>query len=61
MSLIKFNKNRFPWINDRVSAWLDTDDFFADDFFVKDRKPPAMNVKENKDDFEIELAVPGFL
>jgi HSP20 family protein len=60
MSLIKFNKNRFPWINDRVSTWLDTDDFFADDFFVKERKLPAMNVKENKDDFEIELAVPGF-
>ncbi|PKV48276.1 HSP20 family protein [Aquimarina sp. MAR_2010_214] len=60
MSLIKFNKNRFPWINDRVSTWLDTDDFFADDFFVRDKKLPAMNVKENKDDFEIELAVPGF-
>ncbi|WP_109097315.1 Hsp20/alpha crystallin family protein [Aquimarina sp. AU58] len=60
MSLIKFNKNRFPWINDRVSTWLDTDDFFADDFFVKDRNLPAMNVKENKDNFEIELAVPGF-
>ncbi len=60
MSLIKFNKNRFPWVNDRVSNWLDTEDFFADDFFVRDRKLPAMNVKENKDDFEIELAVPGF-
>lgn len=60
MSLIKFNKSRFPWINDRVSTWLDTDDFFSDDFFVKDRKLPAMNIKENKDDFEIELAVPGF-
>lgn len=60
MSLIKFNKNRFPWINDRVSNWLDTDDFFADDFFVRNKKIPAMNVKENKEDFEIELAVPGF-
>ncbi len=60
MSIIKFNKNRFPWINDRVSSWLDTDDFFADDFFVRDKNLPAMNVKENKNDFEIELAVPGF-
>ncbi len=60
MSLIKFNKNRFPWISDRVSTWLDTDDFFADDFFVRDRNIPAMNVKENKEDFEVELAVPGF-
>ncbi|AXT62323.1 Hsp20/alpha crystallin family protein [Aquimarina sp. AD10] len=60
MSLIKFNKNRFPWFNDRASNWLDTDDFFADDFFVRDRNLPAMNLKENEDAFEIELAVPGF-
>ncbi len=60
MSLIKFNKNRLPWINDRVASWLDTDDFFADDFFIRDNNLPAMNVKENKKDFEIELAVPGF-
>ncbi len=60
MSLIKFKKNRFPWFNDKIATWLDTDDFFADDFFIKDRNLPAMNVKENKDNFEIELAVPGF-
>lgn len=60
MSLIKFNKNNLPWFNDRISNWLDTDDFFSDDFFVKNRNLPAMNVKENKDDFQIELAVPGF-
>ncbi|MBQ4820940.1 Hsp20/alpha crystallin family protein [Aquimarina sp. MMG016] len=60
MSLIKFNKNRFPWFNDRIATWMDTDDFFADDFFVRDRNLPAMNVKENEDNFEIELAVPGF-
>ncbi len=60
MSIIKFNKNRFPWFNDRTSNWMDTDNFFADDFFMKDRNLPAMNVKEHKTDFEIELAVPGF-
>jgi len=60
MSLIKFNKNNLPWFNDRISNWLDTDNFFSDDFFIKNRNLPAMNVKENKDDFEIELAVPGF-
>lgn len=60
MSLIKFNRNRFPRFNDRISNWLDTDNFFADDFFVRDRDLPAMNVKENIEDFEIELAVPGF-
>ncbi len=61
MSLVKFNnRRRFPWLGDRITNWLDTDDFFSDDFFVKDRNLPAMNVKENTDNFEIELAVPGF-
>ncbi|MDC8003782.1 Hsp20/alpha crystallin family protein [Aureisphaera galaxeae] len=60
MSLIKFNKRRFPWLSEGLSPWFDTDDFFADDFFIRDRNVPAMNVKENSDSFEIELAVPGF-
>lgn len=52
MSLLKLSNNSFPWLN--------TGDFFTDDFFTKDRNLPAMNVKENTDNFEIELAVPGF-
>ena len=57
MSLIKFNRNRFPWNN---MGWLNTDDFFSDDFFIGESNLPAMNVKEHDGDFEIELAVPGF-
>lgn len=60
MTLIKFNKSGFPWINEGVPNWLDSNEIFADDFFTRDRKLPAMNVKETKDIFEIELAVPGF-
>lgn len=60
MSLVKLNRRRFPWINDGVPSWLDADEFFADDFFQTERNVPAMNVKENKTNFEIELAVPGF-
>lgn len=60
MSLIKLNKRRFPWFSEGLSPWFDTDDFFAADFFIQDRNVPAMNVKENSDSFEIELAVPGF-
>lgn len=60
MSLIKFNRNGFPWINDQISNWLNTDNFFSDDFFVKERNLPAMNIKDNKSGYEIELAVPGF-
>jgi HSP20 family protein len=59
MSLIKFN-NRFPWSNSALTNFLSADDLFNDDFFAKDSLMPAMNVKENKDDFEIELAAPGF-
>jgi len=60
MTLIKFNKPGFPWINEGFPNWMDSNEIFADDFFTKDRKLPAMNVKETKDIFEIELAVPGF-
>lgn len=59
MSLVKFNSRR-PWFSDKITSWLDTDDFFSDDFFTKEMNMPAMNVKENDGDFEIELAVPGF-
>jgi len=59
MSLIKFN-DRFPWNNSVFTNFLNADDFFNDDFFAKDSLMPAMNVKENDNDFEIELAAPGF-
>lgn len=60
MSLIKFNNRTFPWFRSELSPWLDTDSFLDDDFLTNGKKIPAMNVKEKKNDFEIELAVPGF-
>ncbi|RLD30555.1 MAG: Hsp20/alpha crystallin family protein [Bacteroidetes bacterium] len=60
MSIVKFNRRRFPWHDAGMTNWLDTDDFFADDFFTRDRNLPAMNVKENDGNFDIELAVPGY-
>lgn len=60
MSLVKFNKRSFPWMNDGMANWFDTSDVFADSFFTKKNDFPAMNVKENPKDFEIELAVPGY-
>lgn len=45
---------------DDLSSLLRFDDVFKDDFFEDDSLMPAMNVKEHKKDFEIELAVPGF-
>ncbi|PWL37662.1 heat-shock protein [Flagellimonas aquimarina] len=59
MSLIKFNGNRFPW-NENLSDFFNRDTFVNDDFFNLEKSLPAMNVKEHDDDFEIELAAPGF-
>ncbi|WP_044397455.1 Hsp20/alpha crystallin family protein [Lacinutrix sp. Hel_I_90] len=62
MSLIKFNNtNRlFPWSNTSLKDFLGSDDFFNNDFFEEDSLMPAMNVKENTNDFQIEFAAPGF-
>lgn len=55
MSIIKFNQKRRPWFLDDVTNWEDMGGLFANEVSL-----PAMNVKENKDNFEVELAVPGF-
>lgn len=66
------NKLLTPWNNSILSPWgsklFNTnlsnlkrfDDVFDDDFFEDDSLMPAMNVKEHKEDFEIEFAAPGF-
>ncbi|MDE1207925.1 Hsp20/alpha crystallin family protein [Tenacibaculum larymnensis] len=63
MSLIKFNEKRrgLPlWTNGGLRNFLDIDDFFNTNFFEEDSLMPAMNVKEQDDNFEIEFAAPGF-
>jgi len=59
MSLIKFNKSGFPWNNNLVDLF-ERDSIFDEDFFNLEKSMPAMNVKEHENDFEIELASPGF-
>lgn len=56
-----------PWTNrlfssnfDEINSLLRFDDVFKDDFFADDSLMPAMNIKEHPQDYEIELAVPGF-
>ncbi len=74
-TLAKKRRRRFrPWESSLMTPWsnnflrpdfgnfnrlLDFDSIFKDDFF-EDGLMPAMNVKEHKDNFEIELAAPGF-
>jgi len=59
MSLIKFNGRRFPW-NESLQDFFNQDTFINDDFFNLEKTMPSMNVKEHDNDFEIELAAPGF-
>lgn len=62
MSLIKFNNgNRlFPWFGNDLRSSLFTDDFFNQQFYDEGSLMPAMNVKEQETDYEIEFAAPGF-
>lgn len=69
MSLAKFKKRR-PFGNLVTSDFFDMEDFFdnrfwnrgllTDNFWTGRKGEPALNIKENDADFEIELAAPGF-
>lgn len=59
MSLIKF-KNHFPWSSSLLNNLLNSEDFFDDDFLEPHSLMPALNIKENDTNFEIELATPGY-
>lgn len=58
MSLVKFRSR--PWGNLITQDVLDNDDFFNGGSWLKKMNEPAMNVKETDDNFEIELAAPGY-
>ncbi|MDP2088563.1 MAG: Hsp20/alpha crystallin family protein [Flavobacteriaceae bacterium] len=58
MSLVKFN-NRFPWIDSMFADVWNNERLFHDDFVIKNQLMPAINIKEKKDSFEIEVAAPG--
>lgn len=50
----------FPSSFERLNSLARFDDVFEGDFFEDDSLMPAMNVKEQEKDFEIEFAAPGF-
>lgn len=58
MSLIKFN-NRFPLIDTMFGDLWNNEKLFFDDFSLRNQIMPAVNIKEYKDTFEIEVAAPG--
>ncbi|WP_372745546.1 Hsp20/alpha crystallin family protein [Lutibacter sp.] len=60
MSLVKFRKS--PLENLFTSDFLEfnTNNLFNDRFWLKRMNEPALNIKEMKDEFVIELAAPGY-
>lgn len=68
MSLVKFKRR--PLGSLITQDFFDMDDFFDDRNWVRNmipdsfwngkRSEPALNIKETDDDYEIELAAPGF-
>ena len=60
MSLVKFRRR--PWENLFTSDLLDfdADNLFNDRLWLKKMNEPALNIKEKKNEFEIELSAPGF-
>ncbi len=68
MSLVKFKRRPFGRL--MANDFFDMDDFFDNRAWVRDMLPstfwngktgePALNIKETDDNFEIELAAPGF-
>lgn len=59
MNTVKKNGNLFPSL---MSDFFDADRFFAPRWLEKefDQNIPAVNVKENGNEFKIEFAAPGF-
>ena len=60
MSLVKFRKS--PWENLLSTDLLDfnPNSLFNDRMWLKRMEEPALNIKEKKDLYEIELAAPGY-
>ena len=59
MTLIKTNGGLIPL---GMTDFFGNDDFFGSNWFEKEFKQtlPAVNIKENKKEFNIEFASPGF-
>ena len=55
-----WNNNFFPFGNDVVRDLLNFRDPFIGDYLDVESLMPAMNIKEDKNHFEIEFAAPGF-
>lgn len=58
-TLVKTNRsNGFPSVRKMMEDFWNTDKFFNQPFFNEEL--PAVNVKETKDNFHVEVAAPGY-
>jgi len=60
MTLVKYKKPRLPWYDSMFTDLMGTDRLLTNDFFMENKWIPAMNIKENEKNFEIDVAAPGF-
>jgi len=60
MTLVKFKNRRLPWYDTMFTDLLGTDRLLTNDLLLEDKWIPAMNIKEKKGNFEIDVAAPGF-
>lgn len=58
--LTPWSNRMSPWVSEDFQNLFNLDSFVKDDFFEENSLMPAMNVKDHKNDFEIEFAAPGF-
>mgnify|MGYP001037014969 CR=1 FL=1 len=58
MALVKFGRR--PWGNLITPDFFSNDDFFNQGSLVRKMDELSINVKENDDYFEIEIAAPGY-
>lgn len=60
MPLVQFNR-RLPILERMFPEFSDiTENMMTEDLFQRENWMPSINVKEHKNDFEIEVAAPGF-
>ena len=59
MSLIKYNR-RFPFFDQVFPEMLDTHGLFNENLVLEDNWIPAINIKEDDNNIDIEVAAPGF-
>jgi len=58
MTLLRRNGGLFPNLRTSLPELFDTDNFFETPFIRRELQP-AVNIKENEGNFEIEVAAPG--